>query len=232
MKRETYLKLDPRTKLFLMLIINMSAFSGSQLYIMVIIAMIPLVLLIFSGKLKASFYYFIGYIAAALSQELLVPITHGAANIIVVMLSGLIYRMMPGAVMGYYLVVTTKVSEFIASMERMNISKKIVIPLSVMFRFFPTIGEEAMAIDDAMKMRGIFFGSKKFFENPGSMIEYRIIPLLMTTVKIGDELSAASLTRGLGSPEKRTNICKIGFGIMDFILIIIGTLAFAGLIIS
>ena len=35
-------------------------------------------------------------------------------------------------------------------------------------------------------------------------------------MKIGQELSAASLTRGLGGPTKRTNICKIGFGFWDY----------------
>ena len=57
--------------------------------------------------------------------------------------------------MGYYLVSTTTVSEFVAAMERMHIPQKIVIPVSVVFRFFPTVKEEYAAIRDAMKMRGI-----------------------------------------------------------------------------
>lgn len=46
------------------------------------------------------------------------------------------------------------------------------IPMSVIFRFFPTIGEENAAISDAMRMRGIRFGGK----HPGRMLEYRLIP--------------------------------------------------------
>ena len=49
------------------------------------------------------------------------------------------------------------------------------------------------------------------------MIEYRLIPMMTCSVKIGQELSAASLTRGLGGPTKRTNICKIGFGVWDIV---------------
>ena len=37
-------------------------------------------------------------------------------------------------------------------MERMHITEKIVIPMSVIFRFFPTISEEYQAIADAMKI--------------------------------------------------------------------------------
>ncbi len=209
---DTYYRLDPRTKLFLMLIINATIFGGKSLFIMLVMAIIPLYLLFMSRKLKPALCCTLAYIIAAFSNEILVPVTHGVLNIFVVMIAGMLYRMMPGFIMGYYVVTTTTVSEFVAAMERMHIPAKIIIPLSVMFRFFPTIAEEAGAIGDAMRMRDVSFGSVKFFKNPVSIIEYRLVPLLMSTVKIGEELSAASLTRGLGNPVKRTSICKIGIG--------------------
>ena len=98
-----------------------------------------------------------------------------------------------------------------------HVTEKIVIPMSVIFRFFPTIAEEYRSINDAMRMRGIRFGGK----NPFRMIEYRLVPLMVSVVKIGDELSAAALTRGLGAPNKRTNICKIGFHVQDIIAILL-----------
>ena len=33
------------------------------------------------------------------------------------------------------------------------------------------------------------------------MLEYRLVPLMVSVVKIGDELSAAALTRGAWSPR-------------------------------
>lgn len=80
-------------------------------------------------------------------------------------------------------------------------------PMSVMFRFFPTVAEEWSAIGDAMRMRGVRFGGGKV----GAILEYRIVPMMICSVKIGEELSQAALTRGLGGPVKRTNICKLGF---------------------
>ena len=47
--------------------------------------------------------------------------------------------------MGAYLIASTSVSEFIGAMERMHLTEKIVIPLSVIFRFFPTVSEEYQA---------------------------------------------------------------------------------------
>ena len=95
--------------------------------------------------------------------------------------------------------------------------------MSVIFRFFPTISEEYQAIRDAMKMRGIRFGGK----NPFLMLEYRLVPLMVSVVKIGDELSAAALTRGLGAPVKRTNVCQIGFHVQDLIAILFCVICFA-----
>ena len=95
-----------------------------------------------------------------------------------------------------------------------------------MFRFFPTIVEEYGAIGDAMRMRGIRFGGGK----PAKMLEYRMVPLMISCVKIGDELSAAALTRGLGAPVRRTNICQIGFGLFDIMAMLVCVLGFCILI--
>ena len=45
--------------------------------------------------------------------------------------------------------------------------------------------------------------------------------MITCSVKIGEELSAAALTRGLGAPLKRTNICEIGFHFPDVIIFIL-----------
>ncbi len=107
------------------------------------------------------------------------------------------------------------VSEFTAAMLRIHVSEKIIIPLSVMFRFFPTVLDEFHSINTAMKMRGIQFGRVGITK----MIEYRLVSLMTCYAKIGEELSAAALTRGLGGDAKRTNICKIGFHLQDYLVV-------------
>ena len=111
-------------------------------------------------------------------------------------------------------------------MERVHIPQKIVIPLSVVFRFFPTIREEYAAIGDAMKMRGI-----STLRSPIKMLEYRVVPLMISIANIGEELSAAALTRGLGAPTKRTNICNIGFGALDVIFVAASLACWIGFVI-
>ena len=112
---------------------------------------------------------------------------------------------------------TTTVSEFNAAMHKMHVTDKITILMSVMFRFFPTIADEFSSINDAMRMRDIQFGGK----NVAKMVEYRLIPLMVCSARIGEELNAAAITRGLGGDVRRTNVCQIGFHIQDYLLILL-----------
>lgn len=218
-KEKSFIRLDPRTKIVLLLMIAIFVLGGaggnSLIWARVALAVIPAILILFSGRKKA-FLVFSGlFLLGCFLQYFLLGKSSGILNYIILASAGILSQFLPGLMMGYYAVTTTIVSEFVAAMERMHIPEQITIPLSVMFRFFPTVGEEASGISDAMSMRGISFGGK----HPGKMLEYRLVPLMTCSVKIGEELSAAALTRGLGSPTKRTNICKIGFRILDILLL-------------
>jgi energy-coupling factor transport system permease protein len=107
-------------------------------------------------------------------------------------------------------------------MQKMHIPDGITISLAVVMRFFPTIKEEYASIRDAMKMRGIMLGGG----NAVRMIEYRMIPLLFSCVNIGDELSAAAITRGLGGKVKRTSVETLKMGPADYLLAALFTAAF------
>lgn len=216
------LRIDPRTKLLLLLVsggLMLSGnFSGYGLWLRAALLLIPFVLNMLSRRITSSVVYLSGVVLALLGDAIMHS-TRGSASIIALLFSGIFLRFAPCITLGMYLTRTTTVSEFVTAMKKMHVSDKITIPLSVTFRFFPTIKEESGAIGDAMRMRGIAWGGKRFWQNPFSMLEYRMVPLLMSVVKIGDELSAASLTRGLGSPEKRTSICRVRLNPIDWIFI-------------
>ena len=59
-------------------------------------------------------------------------------------------------------------------------------------------------------------------------MEYVTIPLIVSIVKIGDELSAAAISRGLGALKKRSTVVKVKFTIYD-LLILLFSIAFTGL---
>lgn len=142
-------------------------------------------------------------------------------NMVSVLLVAMVIRLFPIFMLGYYIIESTSTDEFVAAMEKWHVPEAFIIPITVVFRFIPTLGEESAAITDAMRMREIQFGTKKFWQNPTALLEYRVIPLMMSVVKIGDELSAAALTRGLGGLNHRTSIAHIGFTVYDLIIAVL-----------
>lgn len=56
---------------------------------------------------------------------------------------------------GKFLIATSDVSSMIVSMEKMRFPKPIIIPIAVMFRYFPAFKDDKKNVKMAMKMRGI-----------------------------------------------------------------------------
>lgn len=217
--------LDPRTKIIILVIISFMVFNEAPIYVSGILVLIPFICLFFSNYKKAAVIYVVLYVAAKYIQIFLLPNSTGIISIILVTFSYTSSRMLPILIMGYYTIASTKVSEFISAMEKSNVPKDIIIPLSVVFRYIPSIIEEIKSITNAMKMRG--FGlTVKSFKNPLKLIEFYMVPILISAVKTSDELSAASLTRGLSNPKKRTHLVDTEFSKLDYSLLLISVIGF------
>lgn len=211
-KRRGYL--DPRTKLALVLILAvfaMGGLGGGQLKpIKTVLSALPFLLLLIERQWKR-FARGAAMLIAGYGLLELMPLLPGVLNYFALFCGGILTRFAVTVVMGEYLIATTSVSEFISAMERLHMPQAITIPMSVMFRLFPTIGTEWRSIRRAMRMRGIHLGGGKGTQ----VLEYQLVPMMTSTVRIGEELSASALTRGLGAPTRRTNICRIGFRLQD-----------------
>ena len=212
------MKLDPRTKLFLALAANGMIFTAPLVYslLMVVVASI---LLLLEGKWKFVCTFFFVYLSAGFFFGQVKNLDIGTSGTIILASLFLMYRIMPACAVLYYVITTTKVNEFLSCMSRMHISNKVTIPLIVMIRFFPTVYDESRAIGNAMRMRGIRLFSLRTFKSPVAFLEYRLVPLLVSITKIGDELSIAAVTRGLSAETKRTCVATIGLRWVDFVVI-------------
>lgn len=215
--------LDPRTKVLFMAFVTMLMFFVYENLAMdAAVAIIPLTLLLINRQMRTALIYgglFALAIVAKLTQGMYV--LPAILNMVSVLLVAMVIRLFPIFMLGYYIIESTSTDEFVAAMEKWHVPEAFIIPITVVFRFIPTLGEESAAITDAMRMREIQFGTKKFWQNPTALLEYRVIPLMMSVVKIGDELSAAALTRGLGGLNHRTSIAHIGFTVYDLIIAVL-----------
>lgn len=183
-------------------------------------AALPTVLLIAERKIRFVLLFALSYVVAAYLFYQLKGQNFGLFGTFVTAPMFFLYRCMPICVLLYYVISTTKVNEFMAGMSRMHMPNKITIPLAVMIRFFPTIFDESRAIGTAMRMRGIRLFSLRTLKNPFLILEYRLVPLLVSITKIGDELSIAAVTRGHSPETKRTCVATIGFHVQDLIVFV------------
>lgn len=120
-----------------------------------------------------------------------------------------------------------KMSEWIAAMKKMKVPTFIVVPFSVVCRFFPVLIQDFKEIRRAMKFRGIGINSIDLVKHPLLTLEYIIVPILVSVENTSVELSAASLVRGLGSSNSHTSIYEIKFKLQDYLLILLLILFFA-----
>ena len=211
------LYLDPRTKVLAMLVLaTLIFFVHKNLILNSILVFIPIFLLISDKRYRPAFIYGGLFVIA-----IFVKIYGGKfefpylISMILGLIVELIFRFFPVFMFGYDIILSTKTNEFISEMNLWHVPEAFIIPVSVVFRFVPTLAEENKSISNAMRMREIRFGTKKFLKNPSMILEYRLVPLMMSVAKIGEELSAAALSRGLGGLKKRTCMVELRFGIWD-----------------
>ncbi len=215
------IRLDPRTKLYMILIVSaivmMSATTPLLWTVRIIMTMIPILLLIAEKRYASALRFFALYaVSLILTFYFLWSDSKGILKAILTGYCGIVAQFLPALITAWYVVRTTKIDEFMSAMQKMHVPDGITISLAVVMRFFPTIKEEYGSIRDAMKMRGISFAGG----NVVKMLEYRMIPLLFSCVNIGDELSAAAITRGLGGERKRTSVVELRMSFLDYLLLL------------
>ncbi len=228
---ERSVRLDPRTKMVMLFAVStvllLGGNGGAMCAVRTAMLLFPFGLLAISGRMHAAGLMLAAYLGSYALAAFAAPTLEGIANAITVATATVVSRFVPTLALAYFVFATTTVSEFMAAMGRMRIPDWIAIPLSVLFRFFPTLGQEARAINAAMRMRNITPISRG-----ASYVENCLVPLMSCAVSIGEDLSAAALARGLGAPWPRTNTGSVGFALVDAVVIAVSLAATAALALS
>nr|WP_308627260.1 energy-coupling factor transporter transmembrane component T [uncultured Eisenbergiella sp.] len=208
------LRLDPRTKILLLLLCVLSSALAPSLFYEMIVVCVVACYGIFCGKVRYSLTAVIVYAVVCFLTHAVFSL-HGSLQVMLIAFLGLVHKVYPCGILSGIIISNTKVGEFLSAMNRSRVSKKIVIPVAVMLRYVPTIREDWQYSKDAMRMRDVAPGLKNFLLHPVMTIECIYVPLMMAASKTADELTVASITRGIENPVPRTSYARIGFGAAD-----------------
>ena len=219
--RKPLLPIDPRTKFFLLFFVGFFTFVFPPWYMEVSVMAGLALLLSLNRQAKTALTMFLVFCVMLAADLYLTPFVSGVIRNVYFTVVRLVRMLLPLAMVGLLLVRTITVTEFIAAFRKMRLPDGFIIPFSVMFRFIPTIHEEWASIRSAMKFRGIGISARNVLTKPMMTLEYTLVPLLMSTATIADELAAASLARGLDSGGKRTCIVEVRFRLQDYLVILL-----------
>jgi energy-coupling factor transport system permease protein len=223
-------RLDPRTKLFLMV----GSFVVAVLFVRVGPLLALLGVLLVYGALGRSLGN-LRRIWGLLVSIALVSIVswsifaHGATPIVWrVTREGLAYGI--GAaikidamiVSGLIFLGTTKTEEMVLGLIRLRVPFEAAFAFSLAVRMVPTIIGTAVVVGEAQRSRGLDLAAGGLVRRMRSYIPL-LAPIFLHTLRNTDQLAKALESRGFGAERRRTSLLEIGFHGGDAVALILGT---------
>lgn len=157
-----------------------------------------------------------GLIAAVMA------LAEGAGNttlvIAVVMLSYMAQKFVVLSLLGISLSKLASMQDLLAALQAMGAPQAVLIPCMVVLRFFPTIRRDASHLMESLKTRRVLAGRGYALRHPVLVCELLVVPLLMRSVRVSDELAASALVRGLGGEIRPTMLHSLSFGVKDAVV--------------
>ena len=214
------LSLDPRARIIIVVFLNIVLFSTQNYLAFSFNNIIVVALFFFSGKYNAGIKVGTLLLTLFLCLYLSNLIPNEGIRVTMSLMFFLFLKCIVVVIAGYWFTLTTKIGDFISSLQSARISKGVIITFSVVFRFLPTVKQEFWYIKSTMKLRGVSLDFKNTVTHPVRTMEYALIPLIMRSMIIANKLSASAMTRGLDLENERTSYNIVKLKPYDFLVCI------------
>jgi len=207
--------LDPRTKIIFLFIANFIVLAGRDI-LSLSIFIVMAVLLLLSEKIKYFiailvitflWWFFISYFLGSLTGEIVDPFR---------LFIGLVIKGTTIGSITVWFMFSATTYEIFNAMDRMKFPVSITLPFLVTVRFIPTMANEFITIRDALKLRGIYRSVFDVFKRPVMLFNCFIVPMIIRSMKMSEEIAIAAETRGIGASARKTRYYETGFGKYDF----------------
>lgn len=179
-------------------------------------------LLAYFGFFKQSVKYVLLYVFTTFWLLMVVP---KGILIISPMLLEMIYKFIV-PIMAAYLTFKIPSGKLIAVFQKSSMPQNILLILVVIIRFIPTISGEIKSIKEAMRVRGFIGSKKQIVLHPLRTMEYVVVPLIFRSIKVGDELAAAAIVRGIENTGKKQSYYETKISKTDIIILTISAFLF------
>lgn len=214
--RQGLLGLDPRTHLFVFVVVAISAALMTTVLEMAILQVLAALYLVACGKVKVAIRSCMSFIIAGVLSFLPLPGLWGALFI------NLMHVMQPFTIiMG---LISLSPSAIMCAFDRWHVSLKVLIGLCVAFRFAILVAQEGRCIVQGIRMRGIFPHIYSGLFRPTLLYECVYTPLVMRCLRLTSELAASSELRGIEIRGQRSSIYHVGFSACDGLTLLVSVI--------
>ena len=221
------LKLDIRTKIFILIIANILMFKMMSISAHLVIALCFSLYLGVSSNLKRMIRFFGIYLLFTIYE---VFFAHTVTLQVVdsfLLLTALMFKTLYFPLCaGMALVSSSKVSELICFLRSVRLPKKMIIVLAVLYRFFPVLLTDYKLIRNSLKMKGIGVSRGYYLLHLIKFFEYIFVPYVIISTNIANELSVSCLCRGIDNEEKPTSYIELKFSKTDYFVMVVVTMIF------
>ena len=213
-------RLDPRTKLLALLVLNALVMRASPTTTLIAVQVLAVAALAWEVSTKSALRIGFGCLICDviyLGSPFLVTWMHSAAwphpvALTIGTCAAIMYwfaRFFAGFGLALYVYRTTRIGQMKAALRAIHLPRIFVDALVVAFRVIPTVGAEAVAIREAMQMRGVDLSTRGVLRHPLVIAEQFLVPLLSSIARVADDLAASSVVRGLGSSTRPTSLTQL-----------------------
>lgn len=204
--------LDPRVSLFFLSLCMFSIGIDNK----ILIQTYSLVLLIFSliNKRHKTFSIYLIILCLIYGLEILFP---NAATIFMANLLPryiLIFMLFPVILGG------RGATNMLACLRKIRVPERLILILSVSFRFFPVLNNDFKLLKQSIKNRKNY-EEKNILKKVFLHCEALITSIIFRVIRIAETLSASAETRGISMKNKKTSYIGLKFGVQDYFVMIV-----------
>jgi energy-coupling factor transport system permease protein len=112
---------------------------------------------------------------------------------------------------------STSIEDIIQFLKKIKLPYQVAFVIATGLRFIPTMQKKSEMIQDAQRARGANPGKGGIVKSIKSFIPV-LIPMIVDSIRMSDNLAMATLNRGFGSMKKTTDLHEIKMQGSDYII--------------
>lgn len=224
----TRVNFDPRTKLIIVLLTTLIFILNISFMIEIIFVIFLSCLLMLNGNHKLGVIYLVIFGLLILCNLTVFSEINDSWSILgsFLLIGG--RRILPTLMAATFAMTNTHIGEWVASLQKLRLPFNLILPLVIVFRYFPTLLNNTKAIFKALKFRGLITNKFELILHPIKGLEYILVPILVSTDTIATELSSVVFIRGMGNQMPHTSIYANRFQWLDWLVIVVSVLLMIG----